>query len=127
MTTNPEDLKSRALAFYDALIVRRDIDEALSYVGEPYIQHNPMLPDGTDGLRFVADMFRREYPLAQSTVKQAFVDGDYVILHVLSRRSPEGPERAIVDIFRFEDGLIREHWDVIQEVPANPVNTNGMF
>ena len=37
--------------------------------------------------------------------------------------------RAVVDIFRVEDGRIVEHWDVMQPVPAesNNDNDNGMF
>jgi predicted SnoaL-like aldol condensation-catalyzing enzyme len=33
----------------------------------------------------------------------------------------------VVDIFRVDDQYILEHWDVLMEVPANPVNTNSMF
>ncbi len=32
-----------------------------------------------------------------------------------------------MDIFRIEDGLIKEHWDVIQEVPATSPNPNSPF
>ena len=37
--------------------------------------------------------------------------------------------RAIVDIFRLEDGKVVEHWDVIQDVaePAQAKNAHGMF
>ena len=37
------------------------------------------------------------------------------------------PGLAVVDIFRVADGMIVEHWDVIQDVPAQPVNPNSMF
>ena len=34
---------------------------------------------------------------------------------------------AVVDIFRTDGRAILEHWDVLMEVPANPVNTNPLF
>jgi hypothetical protein len=34
---------------------------------------------------------------------------------------------AVFDIFRFQDGKIAEHWDILQEVPATTANGNGMF
>ena len=37
------------------------------------------------------------------------------------------PGLAVVDIFRVEGELIVEHWDVLMEVPATPVNTLPMF
>lgn len=37
------------------------------------------------------------------------------------------PETVIVDIFRVENGKIAEHWDVMQPVPANPVNKRPMY
>jgi predicted SnoaL-like aldol condensation-catalyzing enzyme len=35
--------------------------------------------------------------------------------------------RAIIEIFRLDDGKIDEHWDVIQEIPEESANPNGMF
>ena len=55
------------------------------------------------------------------------MDGDHVIVHVHVERWPGDPGLAVVDIFRCDGGEIVEHWDVIQEVPASPVNPNGMF
>jgi predicted SnoaL-like aldol condensation-catalyzing enzyme len=52
---------------------------------------------------------------------------DLVVLHVHSTRGDATPGRAIVDIFRIENGKVVEHWDVIQDVPTQPANDNGMF
>jgi predicted SnoaL-like aldol condensation-catalyzing enzyme len=50
-----------------------------------------------------------------------------VILHVHSVREKGARGRAIVDIFRLENGKIVEHWDVVQDIPEKVANANGMF
>jgi len=50
-----------------------------------------------------------------------------VILHSHSVHEPGTLGRAVVDIFKLEDGKIVEHWDVVQDIPAAPMNSNGMF
>jgi predicted SnoaL-like aldol condensation-catalyzing enzyme len=50
-----------------------------------------------------------------------------VILHVHSVREKDSRGRAIVDIFKLEDGKIVEHWDVVQDIPEKAANGNGMF
>ncbi|SKW40691.1 Uncharacterised protein [Mycobacteroides abscessus subsp. massiliense] len=55
------------------------------------------------------------------------VDGDLVYLHVHSTNDPQDRGQAVVDIFRVDGGKIVEHWDVIQDVPAESANGNTMF
>ena len=64
---------------------------------------------------------------AKSEVKRAFVDGDFVILHVHSIRAPGERGVAILDIFRLENGKVVEHWDVVQPIPETGANDNTMF
>ncbi len=127
MTPDADALKATVLSFYDALINRKDFTEARRHVGPRYIQHNPLWLDGFDGLGDLVEMLRTRHPQARSEIKRVFVDGDHVILHVHSLRDPGTRGRAIVDIFRMEDGKIAEHWDVIQEIPERAAHTNGMF
>jgi len=61
----------------------------------------------------------------KAVVKSA--EGDYAILHVHSVREPGTRGRAIVDIFKLENGKVVEHWDVVQDVPDKAANSNGMF
>ncbi|MGW2309985.1 nuclear transport factor 2 family protein [Actinomadura luteofluorescens] len=62
-------------------------------------------------------------PLAgmQVEIRHLLADGDHVVLHTL-RRLPDGPEIAVVDIWRVEDGLLAEAWEIIEPVAQAPAN-----
>lgn len=119
--------KKIVLAFYDAALVKKDADAAVSYLGNRYVQHNPMAPDGPEGLRGLIKFLKERFPTRSSDIKRVMADGDLVILHVHSKSNPEDRGSAIVDIFRLENGKIVEHWDVIQAVPEKAANNNTMF
>jgi len=113
--------------FYQAAINQKDIDAASHYLSDHYIQHNPLVEDGPEGLAKFITFLLKNYPAAHSEIKKIFAEGDYVITHVHSRREPHTRGRAIVDIFKLENSKIVEHWDVIQEIPEQAANSNGMF
>lgn len=119
--------KRLATEFYDAAINRKDFAAASQYLGNSYKQHNPTAADGPDGLRAFIDFLKMRYPNQRGEIKRVIAEGDLVVLHVHSTRGDDTPGRAIVDIFRIENGKVVEHWDVIQDVPAQPANQNGMF
>jgi predicted SnoaL-like aldol condensation-catalyzing enzyme len=119
--------KNAVADFYDLIINRKDFDSARKYVGSRYKQHNPLVADHPEGLEAFIAFLKTNYPEAKSEIKRIFADGDHVILHVHSIRAPGTAGRAIIEIFRLENGKIEEHWDVIQEIPAESANPNGMF
>ncbi len=126
----PASAREIVVAFYEAALNEKDVEKAKRYLGDTYIQHNPRVPDGPEGLfRFIR--FRRErYPNARNEVKRVIAEADLVALHVHSVVIPGTPGRRIVDIFRVQDGKVVEHWDVIQEIPLElfpPINDNGLF
>jgi predicted SnoaL-like aldol condensation-catalyzing enzyme len=126
-TPQQELNKKNVLEFYDKALNQKDFDAASKYFGPMYIQHNPTAPDGIQGFAGFLKFLKDKFPKSHSDIKHVFADGDFVILHVHSVREPGTAGRAIVDIFRLENGKIVEHWDVIQDVPDKSANPNTMF
>jgi predicted SnoaL-like aldol condensation-catalyzing enzyme len=125
--TTQEVNKKAVLEFYEKGLNQKDFEAASKYLGPRYVQHNPTAPDGPEGFKAFLSFLREKFPDSHSEIKHAFADGDYVILHVHSVREKGSRGRAIIDIFKLEDGKIVEHWDVVQEIPEKSTNTNGMF
>ena len=122
-----EENKKVVLQLYEAAINQKDFDAASKFLGPRYIQHNPRAADGPEGLKAFLAYLREKFPEYHSEIKRVFADGDYVILHVHAVREPGTRGRAIVDIFRLEEGKIVEHWDVAQDIPEKMPHDNGMF
>ena len=112
MNDRLENNKRNVMAFYDLMFNQcRPAEAVEKYVGDEYIQHNPVVADGKDAF---IDYFNR---MAQ----------EYVVLHC-HQVWPGEPDWAGIDIFRLDDkGKIVEHWDVLQTVPEESANENGMF
>ena len=89
---------------------------------EKYIQHNLAVGDGLAGFGTVLQLLPKGS--AKVEVIRAFEDGDYVFTH--TKYDFFGP-KAGFDIFRFEDGLIVEHWDNLQEIATTSVSGRTQF
>jgi predicted SnoaL-like aldol condensation-catalyzing enzyme len=119
--------KKTVVEFYEAGLNKKDFDAASKFFGPKYIQHNPGARDGIEGFKAFLAFLREKFPNSHSEIKKVFAEGDYVILHVHAVREPGTRGRAIVDIFRLENGKIVEHWDVAQDIPEKMPHNNGMF
>ena len=126
-TAQEQANKRTVLEFYNKALNDKDFSAASTYLGNRYTQHNPTAADGPEGLKGFIQFLRDKFPQSHSEIVQSFADGDYVILHVHSIRTPGTAGRAIVDIFKLEKGKVVEHWDAVQDIPASSANGNGMF
>lgn len=88
------------------------------YVAAELAQHNPALPDGLAALTGLVDSLRAQLPELHFDIRRTVAEGELVVVHSLFTPAPGAAAQAVVDIFRVEDGLIAEHWDVHQELPA---------
>jgi predicted SnoaL-like aldol condensation-catalyzing enzyme len=77
---------------------------------EKYIQHNPETPEGGEGLAALFKRLARSSP--RVNIPRVFEDGDYVFAHT---EYDFASLKIGFEIFRFENDLVVEHWDNIQE------------
>jgi predicted SnoaL-like aldol condensation-catalyzing enzyme len=108
---------------FDALFNKRDYASAERFWSARYIQHSAHIPPGRDGLfglvKTLPATLRYENHIAAAT-------GDFVILH--GRFSGHGLPAAwvVADIVRMEDGVLAEHWDVIQDEATCEQSRSGL-
>ncbi len=107
--------KQKAVALLESL--ESGDQTPVSYINSnKYIQHNLAVGDGLEGFGVV--MQNAPEGGFKAKVVRAFQDGDFVFTHTIYDFF--GPKIGF-DIFRFENGLIVEHWDnLIPVAPANP-------
>jgi predicted SnoaL-like aldol condensation-catalyzing enzyme len=77
---------------------------------EDFVEHSPGNPSGRDA--FVDFIGRAPVASAQLDLQRVIADGTHVVMHYVMT-TPESAQ-AVVDIWRFENDQIVEHWDVVQ-------------
>jgi len=129
MARSPQEDANLALVLemYRNVLIAMDSSAVDRYISPDYVQHSSLAEPGVPALKAFLDHVRAASPDARQTIHRALVDGDMVAVHVHVERFPGDPGLAVVDIFRVADGMIAEHWDVLQDVPAKPVNPLPMF
>lgn len=122
-----EKMKACAIDYYRLAFQGKAREAVTNYVGETYIQHNPVVADGPEGFIAYFERMHREYPDKSIRFLRSVAEGDLVALHT-HQTWPGDEEYVTMDFFRFDaQGKICEHWDAIQKVPLQSENGNTMF
>jgi predicted SnoaL-like aldol condensation-catalyzing enzyme len=120
--TTPEQNKAIVLEAFDTLFNKRDYAAAERYWSPDYIQHSAHIEPGREGL---FNLIKGIPPTLRYEAGLIMAEGDFVIVH--GRFSGFGaPVNWIAaDILRMEDGILVEHWDIIQDEATKQQSKSG--
>ncbi|MEM7273814.1 MAG: nuclear transport factor 2 family protein [Actinomycetota bacterium] len=123
-----DENKAVVAAFVDDVLVNGRGERIADYVSsETYIQHNPLVADGIEGIgAFMAQLAEAGTPMVYKYVHKIIGQGNFVVSYCLAQIGDE--DFAVFDIFRLEGGLIVEHWDNMEPLPRGDMLVNqGKF
>lgn len=121
--------KQVVIDLLEKVFMKGEMDEIATYINPVrYIQHNPMVADGLDGLgNAVKMMAENGASMEYQTIHKVLGEGNFVL--TMSEGKLGNQPTAYYDLFRLENGQIVEHWDVIAPIPPKSEwkNDNGKF
>ena len=121
-TTSAEN-KALVLEAFDTLFNKRDYAAAERYWSPNYIQHSAHIEPGRAGL---FNLIKSIPPTLKYEPGLIVAEGDFVIVH--GRFSGHGCPKSWIaaDILRIVDGVLVEHWDVLQDEASRAESKSGL-
>ncbi len=113
--------------FYRRVVGQGDLAFAEEIIADDYKQHSSSIKPGKAGL-MEALIYMKQLPKPATTTKpflRLIAEGDYVVTNMSFDWG--GQQKVVVDLFRFQDGKVAEHWDAIQDQPESTINGNSMM
>jgi len=118
-----EKNKELVLEAFDTLFNERNYKAAEHYWSPKYIQHSAHIPPGREGLFKLVKSIPPTLKYEPGTI---VADGDFVMVHGRYSGLGQPANWIIVDILRIEDGMLVEHWDVIQDEATQEQSKSGL-
>lgn len=117
------DNRAFVLEAFDTLFNKRDYSAAEKFWSPRYIQHSAHIAPGREGLFSLVKSLPAELRYENAV---AVAQNDYVLLH--GRFTGNGAPRALIaaDIVRLADGVLAEHWDVLQDEVTKEESKSGL-
>ena len=121
--TTPEQNKALVLEAFDTLFNKRDYAAAERFWSTDYIQHSAHIAPGRDGL---FNLIKSIPPTLKYEAGTILGEGDFVIVHGRFSGFGQPVNWIAADIVRLENGLLVEHWDVIQDEATRASSKSGL-
>ena len=118
-----EKNKAFVLEAFATLFNKRDYAAAERFWSPNYIQHSAYIAPGREGLFELVKTLPKELHYDNALI---VAEGDYVMLHGRFSRIGLAVNWVVVDILRLENGLLAEHWDVIQDEATRETSKSGL-
>jgi|SRR5246127_3214097 predicted SnoaL-like aldol condensation-catalyzing enzyme len=123
MTITEQQNKAFVLNAFDTLFNKRDYTAAQRFWSLNYIQHSAHIEPGREGL---FAHVKAAPPDMRYENAMIVANGDYVVLHGRFSNVGQPADWIVADIVRLEDGLLKEHWDVIQDEATREDSKSGL-
>ena len=123
MTEIEQRNKALVLDAFDTLFNKRDYAAAEGFWSPDYIQHSAHIQPGREGL---FELVKAAPPDMEYENALVTANGDYVMLHGRFWNVGQPANWIVADIVRIEDGLLAEHWDVIQDEATAEESQSGL-
>jgi predicted SnoaL-like aldol condensation-catalyzing enzyme len=117
-----EKNKALVLKAFDTLFNERDYATAERFWSPQYIQHSAHIAPGREGL---FNLIKSLPPTLKYEAGTIVAEGNFVIVHGRFSGFGAAANWIAADILRIEDGLLVEHWDVIQDEPTEEQSKSG--
>jgi predicted SnoaL-like aldol condensation-catalyzing enzyme len=117
-----EKNKALVLRAFDTLFNKRDYAVAERFWSPNYIQHSAHIRPGREGL---FDLVKSAPPTMRYENSLIMAEGNFLILHGRFTNVGQPAAWIVADIVRIEDGILVEHWDVIQDEATQEQSKSG--
>jgi predicted SnoaL-like aldol condensation-catalyzing enzyme len=114
--------KAIVLEAFDTLFNKRDYGAAERFWSANYVQHSAHIEPGRDG---VFNLIKSMPPTLKYEHEQIVAEGEFVIVHGRFSGLGQAKNWIAADIVRVVDGVLVEHWDVIEDEASEAESKSG--
>lgn len=118
--------KELVTSFVETVFIKGQFNRLSDFYHPEIVQHNPFIDNTVPGLlRGIEELQKQGRSIQIKKIFKVLGEGNFVL--VCSEGEFAGKHTAFFDLFRMNNNIIMEHWDVLQEIPEKMAHDNGFF